>query len=144
MPSSRVPVFLDTSYVYALVNRNDDWHRPALAWQEWAVTLDHPMVTTEYILTEIGDGLASIRYRREAVRLIELFRESEVVETISASRLFEDALALYRTRPDKAWGMTDCASFVAMGLRGLSSALTADTHFRQAGFRPLLLEHPPA
>ncbi len=143
MLSNRLPMFVDTSYVYALVNRSDEWHREALAWQEWAVALDYPMVTTEFILAEIGDGLASIRYRREAVRLIELFRESELVETISASRFFDDALALYQTRSDKTWGMTDCASFVAMGLRGLSSALTADTHVQQAGFRLLLLEPPP-
>jgi len=39
--------------------------------------------------------------------------------------------------------LTDCASFVVMTERRLTDALTADDHFRQAGFRPLLLDEPP-
>jgi predicted nucleic acid-binding protein len=53
-----------------------------------------------------------------------------------------DALELYRGRSDKDWGMTDCASFVVMAENGISDALTADQHFKQAGFRPLMLEEP--
>jgi predicted nucleic acid-binding protein len=45
---------------------------------------------------------------------------------------------LYRKHADKEWGLTDCLSFVVMTRRGLTEALTADEHFRQAGFRPLL------
>jgi hypothetical protein len=33
-------------------------------------------------------------------------------------------------------------SFVVMGDAGLTDALTADEHFRQAGFRAVLLEDP--
>ena len=36
--------------------------------------------------------------------------------------------------------MTDCLSFVVMEERSLHEELTADHHFRQAGFRALLLE----
>ena len=36
--------------------------------------------------------------------------------------------------------ITTCASFVVMRGRALSEALTTDEHFRQAGFRALLLE----
>ena len=68
-----------------------------------------------------------------------VFQASPSVEIIPASsHLFNAALELYRSRPDKDWGLTDCASFVAMGERGLSEALTTDEHFRQAGFRALL------
>ena len=44
----------------------------------------------------------------------------------------------YERRRDKTWGLTDCISFVVMREQGLRDALTADSHFRQAGFRPLL------
>jgi uncharacterized protein len=46
----------------------------------------------------------------------------------------------YRNRKDKAWGLTDCISFVVMQDQNLTVALTADRHSVQADFRALLLE----
>jgi len=51
----------------------------------------------------------------------------------------DQGLALYRGRQDKDWGLTDCLSFALMEQEGMREALTADVHFRQAGFRALLL-----
>jgi predicted nucleic acid-binding protein len=45
---------------------------------------------------------------------------------------------LYRRRPDKAWSLTDCISFVVMQREGITEALTGDQHFEQAGFVALL------
>lgn len=45
---------------------------------------------------------------------------------------------MYRDRADKEWGLIDCMSFVVMNDQGLTDALTADSHFSQAGFRVLL------
>ena len=47
-------------------------------------------------------------------------------------------IQLYETRPDKAWSLTDCMSFIVMRDGGLTEALTADHHFEQAGFTVLL------
>lgn len=44
----------------------------------------------------------------------------------------------YRQRRDKEWSLTDCISFVVMQEEQLTEALTADRHFEQAGFKPLL------
>jgi len=63
------------------------------------------------------------------------------VEIVPLARpLIERAMKLYSERPDKEWGLTDCASFVVMEDRGIREALTADEHFQQAGFRALLRE----
>ncbi len=48
------------------------------------------------------------------------------------------ASEMYRRRADKEWSLTDCTSFVLMGRRGVTEALTADHHFEQAGFVALL------
>ena len=48
------------------------------------------------------------------------------------------SLKTTRARPDKAWGLTDCVSFVVMQQTNITDALTTDDHFRQAGFRVLL------
>jgi len=47
---------------------------------------------------------------------------------------------LYRQHRDKSWGLTDCVSFVLMRQEGIAETLTADVHFRQAGFKALLLD----
>jgi len=49
-------------------------------------------------------------------------------------------LALFGSRLDKDWSLTDCISFEVMSSYGITEALTGDHHFTQAGFRALLLE----
>ena len=60
-----------------------------------------------------------------------------------AESLYLRAIRLFQDRSDKEWGLTDCMSFVVMQEYGLTDALTSDNHFRQAGFRALLLEDSP-
>ncbi len=52
--------------------------------------------------------------------------------------LIEKAIVLYEARPDKAWGLVDCASFVVMTEQGIRTAMTSDHHFDQAGLQRLL------
>ena len=91
---------------------------------------------------EIGDGLAAVRFRAQALEVIEILQRSSAVEVVPVSPpLFQAALDLYANRGDKDWGLTDCSSFIVMRDRGLTDALTADEHFQQAGFRAVLLEN---
>lgn len=141
MPDKSEPTFLDTAYVYALVNTRDEWHTQALGWQEKLERERRRIVTTELVLVEIADGLASVRFRPQAVQIITALQSSPYVEVVAmSSELLADAFSLYSQRSDKDWGMTDCVSFVVMRRRGLLEALTADDHFQQAGFRQLLRE----
>ena len=140
---NRVPVFLDTAYVNALVNTRDQWHQVAVEWQRQLAIEKRHLVTTEFVLIEIADGLAAIKFRQQASRVIGTLQTSPWVDVIPASSmLYARALALYRNRRDKDWGLTDCISFVVMAERDLTDALTTDSHFQQAGFRALLLDAP--
>ena len=137
------PVFLDTGYVYALINTRDQWHQSAILWQNQIADEGRTLLTTEPILFEIANGLAAINFRQQAIQVIDALRAISLVEVMPAStELLEEALDLYRSRSDKGWGLTDCSSFVVMQERGLVDALTPDNHFRQAGFRALMLEEP--
>lgn len=51
---------------------------------------------------------------------------------------FDAALRRYRARPDKTYSLVDCHSMVLMEERRITHVLTADDHFRQAGFTCLL------
>ena len=55
-----------------------------------------------------------------------------------SSDLLMRAKALFASRPDKAWSLTDCTSFIIMQEHRLTEALTTDHHFTQAGFHALL------
>ena len=135
------PLFVDTAYIYALFNKRDQWHEKALEWQQKLALENRSLITTQFILTEIADGLSPLKSRQNAVNIIHALENSEIVEVIPATpELFRKGLNLYESRPDKSWGLTDCISFVVMNEKNLFEVLTTDDHFRQAGFRVLMLE----
>lgn len=129
-------IFLDSSYVIALVNHKDQHHEQAM---EMARVLgENSLVTTDAILLKIGNGLAR-NFKAEAIGVIEEFLSSGEVQIISVdTRLFQKGFDLYKSFQDKAWGLIDCISFVVMGEHGIADAMTTDRHFEQAGFNALL------
>jgi len=134
--------FLDASYVVGLLNRRDEFHPTARRWFPRVRDAAEVWVT-EAVLIEIGNGLASVDRERATLFLAQCYIKSSFRVVSVDSGLMRRALELYGARPDKEWGMTDCISFLVMQDQGLTDALTADEHFRQAGFRALLLEEGP-
>ena len=129
-------MFLDTGYVLALVNTDDKYHTSARAAAAWVTP---PFVTTEAVLTEIGNALSRQQWRSLGVATLRDLRNSPDVQIVSVdAALFDRAVTFYSSRPDKEWGLTDCISFVVMQDRGLVQVLTTDRHFGQAGFQNLL------
>ncbi len=103
------------------------------------------MTTTGAVLLETANALARPAWRAGAVALIDHLRRRPDVQVVALdAALWERGWELYRTRPDKGWSLTDCTSFLVMQDSGLTDALITDEHFRQAGFRALLLEDPAA
>ena len=132
-------VFIDTSFFIALTNSSDEDHLYAVTLQRRLQSQAIRKITSEYVLVELGDGLSRFKVRSLAQQVIESVRRDPKFEIIPASTsLFVQALHLFQNRPDKEWGMTDCSSFVIMQQMELYAVLTADHHFEQAGFLPLL------
>lgn len=130
------PIFVDTSFVLAFNIPTDGFH---VAARRLGHLQTLPLVTTEYVVVEVLDALAGTRHRRAAAAISTMLRQYAMVIPASTA-LFEAACALYEGRPDKSWGLTDCASFVVMQREGITRALTADRHFQQAGFEALLVD----
>jgi hypothetical protein len=125
--------FVDTFYYVALLSPRDEWHDRVLAFHRGLAGLT---TTTEAVLIEVANTFAGGPLRKKAAELIKA--EHESVDTIVVpvdGRLFTRGLDLYQSRSDKAWGLTDCISFIVMTDEGIQEALTADHHFEQAGFR---------
>jgi uncharacterized protein len=130
------PVFADTSFYVATVNPRDAFHKVAV---EFARNYKGRILTTEYVLVELGNLLARAGDRGVFVRFIESLQADPDTDVLPANpTLFEKGLTIYGQRVDKNWSLTDCISFAVMEEHSLAEALTADHHFEQAGFRLLL------
>ena len=129
-------VFADTYYFIALFNRHEPQHAKA---EEFSRTFNGRLVTTGWIVTELGDGLAKPPWRERFVAFRDDLVSNPNVRIVSCSdELLSEGIELYRGRPDKEWSLTDCISFVVMQREGIAAALTGDHHFEQAGFTALL------
>jgi predicted nucleic acid-binding protein len=129
-------VFADTFYYLAFLGEKDSQHHRAVRFSE---DYSGRTITTAWVLTEVADALAMPDQRPNFVTLLKLLRADPVLTVVPPSEsLFQRGLDLYAARPDKAWSLTDCISFVVMEEHGIDEALTADRHFEQAGFSALL------
>jgi len=137
----RTEVFLDTAYAIALSSPKDEYYEKANQLADQLEADATKLVTTRAVVLELGNALAKQRHREAAVALLESLAQDPNVEIIPITEeLYGRGFELYRHRPDKEWGITDCISFVVMQERGLTEALTTDEDFEQAGFRALLRE----
>jgi predicted nucleic acid-binding protein len=128
--------FVDAGYWIAWINSRDAWHARA---RRLGSGLRRPLVTTEAVLLEVGNSLARAPWRAQVGAFLERIRENPNITIVPIDgALAARALALFRARPDKEWGLTGCLSFAIMQERGITEALAADQHFVQAGFRALL------
>lgn len=132
-------LFADAAYFVATLNPQDDLHDHAVSIGR---TLDDCLlVTTEMVLTEVLNFFAERgrALRQLAANLVGQLRHDPNTRIIpQTTAQFEDALEFYRSRHDKEWSHTDCASFRVMEQQGIAEALTHDRHFEQAGFKALM------
>lgn len=129
-------LFADTSFYVAIFSPHDQLHGKAKAVAE---AHEGGVITTEFVLVEVGNFFCRGNGRGVFKKMIENLRSAEDIEIIPASSdLFDNGFVLFNSRADKEWSLTDCTSFVVMRESGIMEALTADHHFEQAGFVALL------
>lgn len=104
--------FADSFYFMAVLSRNDQAHERAMA------TLDRltgRLITTEFVLLEVGDAYSDPRDRSSFLELVDqLATDANVIVEPASSQLLHDGLELFRKRPDKGRSLADCTSFVVM------------------------------
>ena len=97
-------------------------------------------ITTDYILDEAATLLRARGHGHLAEAFFQTVFASTAchVEWMDPER-FTQTQQFFLKHRDKSWSFTDCFSFVVMRALRLGDALTADAHFRQAGFNLLLV-----
>ena len=128
--------FVDTSYLIALENSVDQYHRTASRhWSELAKLSSHSFVTSSYVFVEVVTLLNNRRLHSKAVELGKNLLTSRLFNLVHVDEeLFDEAWALFQKHKDKKYSLTDCVSFQLMKRLAITEALTFDKHFVQAGF----------
>lgn len=132
-------VFVDTSGLYALIDKRDSYHDATRKIVESLARAGRRLVVTDYVVSETVT-LANVRSgTRVAARVLDLIDQSAGIriEWIGQSR-FESTKAFFRKHSDHQYSFTDCSSFVVMRELKVPQAITTDGHFTAAGFETLL------
>jgi len=132
-------VFADTGYWIALLDPQDTLHFKAINLSRALTQVQ--IYTSEMVLTEVLNHFSKhgnfLRYA--SVNFIEKMQENQSITIIpQTDDIFQQALILYKQRPDQAWSHTDCSSFCIMAQQNILEALAYDKHFEQAGFIALM------
>jgi uncharacterized protein len=132
-------IFVDTSGLYALVDRKDAHHPAARSVVERLVRAGRRLLATDYVVAETVNLANARSGARVAIRVLDLLEQSAGIriEWIGTAR-FDATKTFFRKNADHACSFTDCASFVVMRELKLTQALTSDRHFILAGFEALL------
>ncbi|MHC4179617.1 MAG: type II toxin-antitoxin system VapC family toxin, partial [Planctomycetota bacterium] len=114
MPGSNA-VFVDTSGWIAILNADDRFHAQASEQLQRLGSAGRPLITTDWVFAETGNGLARVGARSQFAQAVETFLRSSSSRLIRIDEeTFRRALELYGQVTDKTWGLVDCASFVVM------------------------------
>lgn len=126
--------FADTSYWVAILDRRDQYHSKAI---ELSQQISGRIVTTEAVLLETANTFSRASWRSKVVDLIDHVLTRNDIDIDRENWMA--GWKLFSQRGDKDWSLTDCISFEVMRNRNIADALSADSHFAQAGFNALLL-----
>ena len=136
-------LFCDTSYFVALLDPRDELHFTA---RELEKTIrDAHLCTSSAVLIETLNYFSryAVPIRQAAADFVGDIPKAPRMFVVQVSRAQQEAARLfYRKHADKNYSATDCISMLIMRERGISTALTADEHFQQAGFEVLLEDFP--
>ena len=128
-------VLVDTSAVYALVDRDDTYHRRALTILRSFPHRGLTPLLTNFIVAECHALLLS-RPAAETARswLLKQIWPVEPVNLVDE----EWAREIIRRYTDKTFSYTDATSFAVMERLAISEAFAFDPHFQQYGLKLLV------
>jgi predicted nucleic acid-binding protein len=129
-------IFIDTSALYALLDRDDDNQEDAkTAWTK-ILNAENILVTSNYVLVETF----ALLQNRLGVGAVRAFQEDIVpivnIEFVNPETHRSGTAALLASSK-RNLSLVDCISFEIMRSLGIKTAFTFDAHFKEAGFQAI-------
>jgi predicted nucleic acid-binding protein len=129
-------IFIDTSAVYALLDRDDADHKKAKKMLVDLLDSENTLITSNYVLVE-SFALIQNRLGLEAARR---FQEDMIplinIEWVNAGTHKSGMSALLAASRRKL-SLVDCVSFEIMRTLGIKRVFAFDSHFTEQGFQCL-------
>jgi predicted nucleic acid-binding protein len=126
-------ILVDTSALYAVIDRDDQNHAAAKATWERLLQGDETLLVTNYVVVE-ATALVQHRLGMQAVRMLcgDILPALNVHWITEADHVHAQNALLATGR--RRLSLVDCSSFHAMRSRMVRTAFAFDPHFREQGF----------
>lgn len=127
-------IFVDTSALIALGDRNDKNHKKAVKFFRETIKTTR-FVIPKHIIVEYIDGVTKRIGKKEAMERLDNILSSKLV-IIQHDKLkdWEKAIEYFFKYSDQEIDLTDCLSFAMMERLDLRTAFTFDSDFKTHGF----------
>ena len=129
-------IFVDTSALYAVIDRDDENHPVAKSTWRSLLHEDDILIVTNYVFVETT-ALVQHRLGMEAVRVLC----GDILPALDMHWIGEDehrhAQNALLAAGRRKVSLVDCSSFQVMRSRMMRIAFTFDPHFRAQGFEVL-------
>ena len=126
-------IFVDTSAIYALVDRKDPNHETAQQHLRQLLAEGEELLTHNYVLVE---AISLVQSRLGAAPAVRLANSSSqfVIEWVS-EELHREAVDRLAQTARRRLSLIDLTSFLVMRYRGVKTAFAFDDDFVREGFR---------
>lgn len=126
-------ILVDTSALYAVLDRDDDNHAEAKAAWTRLLETEEPLLVTNYVVVETT-ALIQHRLGMEAVRILcgDVLPALDVHWMSEVDHAHAQNVLLASDR--RRLSLVDCGSFHVMRSRMVRTAFAFDPHFREQGF----------
>ena len=129
-------IFIDTSAFLAILDIDNEHHKPAEeVWKNILMSTES-LVTTNYVLVET----CALVQHRLGMAAVEVFHE-DIIPVLRIQWVdhasHQAAAGIMLTANRKKLSLVDCVSFETMRRLGIKTSFTLDRHFKEQGFKCL-------
>jgi predicted nucleic acid-binding protein len=121
-------VAVDTSALYALMDRRDRWHNSASEYYA-SICEEQELVITDHILVECWFLVRSHLGAKIAMTFSDWTIEGPITVLGVSFEIIENARNIAHTYLDSGFSFVDCTTMATMVDLGLSNVFTFDHHF---------------